>query len=206
MQIEIDHNYYEIVSWDKDYIQIQGTCSPFRVYAPPFYDVASLKQYIMLNPPASSGHDQSYSYLEDPYYLFAKPYLVKVFQTSTAAIIELKSSSICVHQRKAVNTLKLLKRWSHELLYSELIKRISYWEEQLDNYAISAIRIGKLSTTNYKIKGYEIYFSPRLIDFDKEQINLVVLAAFCKFSKKNRKESEAIYNLYIPNWRTFNVY
>ncbi|MGE8377668.1 MAG: hypothetical protein ACN6PN_04930, partial [Sphingobacterium sp.] len=75
-----------------------------------------------------------------------------------------------------------------------------------DNYAISAIRIGKLSTTNYKIKGNEIYFSSRLIDFDKEQINLVVLAAFCKFSKKNKDESEAIYNLYIPNWRTFNVY
>lgn len=206
MQIEIDHNFYEIISWDKDYIQIQGTDSPFRVYAPPFYDIASLKQYIRLNPPTSSVHNQSYSYLENPYHLFTKPYLVKVFQTSAAPVIELKSSSICVHQRKTVNTLKLLKPWSQELLYNELIKRITYWEEQLDNYAISAIRIGKLSTTNYKIKGNEIYFSSRLIDFDKEQINLVVLAAFCKFSKKNKKESEAIYNLYIPNWRAFNVY
>ncbi|ULT24721.1 hypothetical protein KUH03_38385 [Sphingobacterium sp. E70] len=163
---------------------------PLSCVCTAFYDIASLKQYIRLHPPTPSGHDQSYSYLENPYHLFTKPYLVKVFHTSAAPVIELKSSSICVHQRKIVNTLKLLKSWSQELLYNELIKRITYWEEQLDNYAISAIRIGKLSNRNYKIKGNEIHFSSRLIDFDKEQINLVVLAAFCKFSKKTRKNQK----------------
>jgi len=206
MQIEIDHNFYEIVSWNKDYIQIQGTHTPYRIYAPPYYDINSLKQYIKLNPPVDQGEDQSYSYLENPYYLFKKPYLVKVFSTVSAASIELKSSSIWIHQRKNVNTLKLLKAWSIDLLYNELIKIVSFWEEQLDNYAISAIRLSKRSNSNYKIQGNEICFSSRLIELDKEQLNLIVLAAFCKFSKKTKKESEAIYNLYIPNWREFNVY
>ncbi|WP_104382000.1 hypothetical protein [Sphingobacterium sp. HMA12] len=206
MQIEIDHNFYEIVSWNKDYIQIQGTHTPYRIYAPPYYDINSLKQYIKLNPPVDQGEDQSYSYLENPYYLFKKPYLVKVFSTVSAASIELKSSSIWIHQRKNVNTLKLLKAWSINLLYNELIKIVSFWEEQLDNYAISAIRLSKRSNSNYKIQGNEICFSSRLIELDKEQLNLIVLAAFCKFSKKTKKESEAIYNLYIPNWREFNVY
>ncbi|MDR2272286.1 MAG: hypothetical protein LBF27_15370 [Sphingobacterium sp.] len=205
MQIEIDHNFYEIVSWNKDYIQVQGTSSPYRVYAPPYYDIASLKQYIKLNPPVHKGEDQSYSYLDSPYYLFKIPYLVKVFPTVTTAVIQLKSSSICVYQRKNVNTFKLLKTWSLELLYNELIKSVSYWEEQLDNYAITRIHLSKRSSLNYKIKGDEIHFSPQLIDFDKEQVNLIVLAAFCKFSKKSRKESEAIYNLYFPNWREFNL-
>jgi hypothetical protein len=198
MQIEIDHNFYEIVSWNKDYIQIQGTHTPYRIYAPPYYDINSLKQYIKLNPPVDQGEDQSYSYLENPYYLFKKPYLVKVFSTVSAASIELKSSSIWIHQRKNVNTLKLLKAWSIDLLYNELIKIVSFWEEQLDNYAISAIRLSKRSNSNYKIQGNEICFSSRLIELDKEQLNLIVLAAFCKFSKKTKKESEAIYNLYIP--------
>lgn len=206
MQIEIDHNFYEIVSWNKDYIQIQGTYSPYRIYAPPYYDIASLKQYIKLNPPVHQGGDQSYSYLENPYYLFKTPYLVKVFSTVSPAAIELKSSSIRVYQRKNVNTLKLLKAWSIDLLYNELIKIVCYWEEQLDNYAIRAVRLSKRSNSNYKIEGNEICFSSRLIDLDKEQLNLIVLAAFCKFSKKTKKESEAIYNLYIPNWREFNIY
>jgi hypothetical protein len=93
-----------------------------------------------------------------------------------------------------------------DLLYNELIKIVSYWEEQLDNYTITAIRLSKRLSADYKIEGNEISFSSRLIDIDKEQLNLIVLAAFCKFSKKNKKESEAIYNLYIPNWREFNVY
>ncbi|WP_293945584.1 MULTISPECIES: hypothetical protein [unclassified Sphingobacterium] len=206
MQIEIDHNFYEIVSWNRDYIQIQGTKSPYRIYAPPYYDIASLKQYIKLNPPVNQEEDQSYSYLETPYYLFRTPYLVKIFSTVSPATIELKSSSICIYQRKNVDSLKLLKEWSMDLLYNELIKIVSYWEEQLDNYRITAIRLSKRLSADYKIEGNEISFSSRLIDLDKGHLNLIVLAAFCKFSKKNKKESEAIYNLYIPNWRELNVY
>ena len=109
-------------------------------------------------------------------------------------------------KHETTNILKLQKAWSMDLLYNELIKIVCYWEEQLDNYAIRAVRLSKRSNSNYKIEGKEICFSSRLIDLDKEQLNLIVLAAFCKFSKKTKKESEAIYNLYIPNWREFNIY
>ncbi|WP_333863130.1 hypothetical protein [Sphingobacterium sp.] len=201
MQIEIGHIFYEIVPWNKDYIQILGNSSPYRVHAPAHCDVAFLKAYIKLNPPESKSEDPSYSYLEAPYYLFGKPYLVKIYPSTTLATVELTATSICVYQKKNVNTLKILYKWSQKLLYREVSKQIAYWEEQLDIYDVATVSIHKLPKSDFRIFEGGFHFSNRLIDFEKEHINLIILKAFCKFAHKTRKETEAIFSLYIPNWR-----
>lgn len=203
MQIEIGHIFYEIVPWNKDYIQILGSSSPYRVHAPAHCDVAFLKAYIKLNPPERKSEDLSYSYLDDPYYLFGKPYLVKIYPSSTLATIELTATSICVYQKKNINTLNILYKWSQKLLYHEVIKQIAYWEEQLDIYDVATVSIHKLSKSDFRIVEGGFHFSNRLIDFEKERINLIILKAFCKFAHKTRKETEAIFSLYIPNWKNF---
>ena len=201
MQIEIGDIFYEIVPWNKDYIRILGSSSPYRVYAPAHCDVTFLKAYIKLNPPESKSEGSSYSYLEDPYYLFGKPYLVKIYPSATLAAVELTATSICVHQKKNTNILKLLRKWSQELLYNEIIKRVAYWEEQLDIYDVATVNIHKLPKSDFRIVESGFHFSNRLIDFQKEHLNLIILKAFCKFANKTRKETEAIFSLYIPNWR-----
>ncbi|WP_312340506.1 hypothetical protein [Sphingobacterium sp.] len=201
MQIEIGHIFYEVVPWNKDYIQILGSSSPYRVHAPAHCDVAFLEAYIKLNPPESKLEELSYSYLEDPYYLFGKPYLVKIYPSATLATVELTATSICVYQKKNINTLKILYKWSQKLLYHEVIKQIAYWEEQLDIYDVATVSIHKLPKSDFRIVDGGFYFSNRLIDFQKEHINLIILKAFCKFANKTRKETEAIFGLYIPNWR-----
>lgn len=201
MQIEIGSIFYEIVLWNKDYIQILGSSSPYRVHAPAHCDIAFLKEYIKLNPPESKSEDSSYSYLEDPYYLFGKPYLVKIYPSAMLPTVELTATSICVYQKKSANILKLLRKWSLELLYNEVIKRVAYWEEQLDIYDVATITIRKLPKSDFRIVEGGFYFSNRLIDFEKEYINLIILKAFCKFAHKTRKETEGILSLYIPNWK-----
>ncbi|KKO91391.1 hypothetical protein AAW12_09950 [Sphingobacterium sp. Ag1] len=201
MQIEIGSIFYEIVLWNKDYIQILGSSSPYRVYAPAHCDVAFLKEYIKLNPPESKSEDSSYSYLEDPYYLFGKPYLVKIYTSAMLPTVELTATSICVYQKKNTNTLNLLYKWCQELLFHEVVKQIAYWEEQLDIYDVATVTIRKLPKSDFRIVEGGFQFSNRLIDFKKEHINLIILKAFCKFADKTRKETEAIFNLYIPNWR-----
>ncbi len=201
MQIEIGSIFYEIIPWNKDYIQILGSSSPYRVHAPIHCDVAFLKEYIKLNPPESRPEGVNYSYLGDPYDLFGKPYLVKIYPSTTPATIELTATSIVVYQKKSTNTLKLLHKWSQELLYHEVIKQITYWEEQLDIYDVTTVTIHKLPKSDFRIVEGGFQFSNRLIDFKKEQINLVILKAFCTFAHKTPKETEAIFSLYIPNWR-----
>lgn len=206
MTIEIDENFYEIMSWSKDYIQVQGTVPPYRIYAPPHYDIAALKQYVKRHSPIEQKAASSYFYMEHPYYVFNKPYLVKICYTATPAHITLKSTHIRIEQRKNANTSKLLKNWSKELLYNELINLISYWEERLEQYDIKGIHIKTLPTSYYKIKGDDIMFSSRLIELDKEQINLLILAAFCQFKNKTKKESEATFNLYLPAWKDLQLF
>ena len=201
MQIEFGNNFYELISWDKDYVQIQGSASPYRIYAPPYYDIVSLKQYIHLHPPQGNIQELPYVYLDHPYHLFKKPYLVKIYHASATATVELTTTSLCVTQRPNVNTMKLLHHWKQRHLYNELTKLIAYWEEQLDNYNVTEIRISSSMKTYYSIRGSKISFSQRLIDLDREQVNLIILMAFCKFSKKTKQASEAIFNLYIPRWR-----
>ena len=202
MQIEIDHRYYEIVSWDRDYIQITGSGAPYQVFAPPYQDIDSLRQYIRLHPPKHKDEDIPYFYLDAPYQLFRKSYFVKVYHGQSKTNVQLKSSSICIYQRKNADTYKLLRKWSEEQLYQEISKRVAFWEEQLDCYAITAIHISRMSKRHYKIVGTELYFSNCLMDADSGQLNLIILKAFCKFSKKTKGETEAILNLYIPNWKT----
>lgn len=201
MQIEIGRVFYEIIPWNKDYIQIQGSSSPYRVHAPAHWDIAFLKEYIKLNPPESKKEDSFYSYLEHPYFLFGKPYLVKIFPSKASATIELTQTSICVHQKMNMNTLKLLYTWSQKLLYNEVIKQIAYWEEQLDIYDVANVTIHKLPKSDFRIVEGGLHFSNRLINFERERINLIILKAFCKFAYKTRKETEAIFSLYMPNWR-----
>ncbi|MDQ1150688.1 hypothetical protein QE382_002672 [Sphingobacterium zeae] len=201
MQIEIANTFYEIIPWNKNYIQVLGSLSPYRVYAPAHWDMASVKEYIKLNPPTSETDLQSYAYLDNPFILFGKPYLVKTYDNSTSTNVSLTATSIAIYQNKRTNTLKLLFKWSQELLYNEIIKQMSYWEEQLDIYTISSVAIKKLSKSEFTIVERGIYFSNRLINLEKEHINRIVLKAFCKFAQKSRKETEAIFDVFIPNWK-----
>jgi hypothetical protein len=100
-----------------------------------------------------------------------------------------------------MNTLKLLYTWSQKLLYNEVIKQIAYWEEQLDIYDVANVTIHKLPKSDFRIVEGGLHFSNRLINFERERINLIILKAFCKFAYKTRKETEAIFSLYMPNWR-----
>ncbi|WP_293883165.1 MULTISPECIES: DUF45 domain-containing protein [unclassified Sphingobacterium] len=201
MQIEIANTFYEIIPCNKDYIQVLGSLSPYRVYAPAHWDMASVKEYLKLNPPTIEDDLQSYAYLDNPYILFGKPYLVKIYSNSTSTKVNLTATSIAVYQNKSTNTLKLLSKWSKELLYNEVIKQMSYWEEQLDIYNISSVAVKKLPKSEFTIVDSGIYFSNRLIDLEKEHINRIVLKAFCKFAQKSRMETEAIFDLFIPNWK-----
>ena len=44
MQIEIGRVFYEIIPWNKNYNQIQGSSSPYRVHAPAPWDIYFLKE------------------------------------------------------------------------------------------------------------------------------------------------------------------
>lgn len=200
MLIEINSIFYKIIITDKTDIQIDSTLDPIHVYAPAYLHTATLKQYLLSLTEYSKKRENNFTYLNHPYELFGKSYLVRIYPYSGTPYVVLDRNRIHVHQRYSSPTVKILENWTRDHLRSTINGLLAYWEEQLGilvevRYSIS---IGMHKSLFRIVRNQEhIRFSIQLIKVTLDELSAVVLESILRYKGHNTQEISTIKNRYF---------
>lgn len=194
MIVEIANKTFQIVITDKAQINIDWNQNPPAIYSPAHIRKDELEEYIK-NQSEAITTEESYHYHDQPIVLFQENYLLKIVENQTQSKVVLKNRTITISTKKTANWTKILDNWKKVFIEQIVIKRISYWEEEL-NLLINKIHFRTLKNKFYTInkEKIDITFSSNIYLLSEVQLQYLTFKTIQELFHSKKLNTELYFS------------